>query len=170
MISKSANLHVDDFVAGSSDDHLDDVEENEIYHQTIAETEKTQLVKSRCGQGLFRSRVEHIEKGCRLTGVTDKRFLIASHIKPWRDSDNAEKLDGHNGFLLSPHADKLFDKGWVTFDERGDMFIADNEIKAMMGLWGLETEKNIGGLSMRQKQYLEYHQTKVYKPNVPQNV
>lgn len=169
LISQAANLHVDDFVTSSSEDHLDEEEEDNITHLAIAETEKTQLVKSRRGQGLFRSRVERIEKGCRVTGVTDKRFLIASHIKPWRDSDNIEKLDGHNGFLLSPHVDKLFDKGWVTFDERGDMFIADTEIKTMMNIWGLETGKNIGTLSHKQKKYLEYHQGHVYKPNVSGN-
>ncbi|MEI7785143.1 MAG: HNH endonuclease signature motif containing protein [Betaproteobacteria bacterium] len=78
---------------------------------SVQETVQQQLVNARIGQGLFRSRVELIEPYCRITGVTDRRFLRASHIKPWVDSDNRERLDGHNGLLLSPHVDHLFDKG-----------------------------------------------------------
>ena len=81
----------------------------------IPETDKEQLIKARRGQGTFQVRVEAIEAACRVTGVKDRQFLVASHIKPWRASDNAEKLDGNNGQLLSPHVDKVFDNGWITF-------------------------------------------------------
>jgi putative restriction endonuclease len=76
---------------------LDEAEESRIKESAIPETEKSQLIKARRGQGIFRFRVEQIETACRLTGVKDKRFLVASHIKPWRVSENQEKLDGSNG-------------------------------------------------------------------------
>jgi putative restriction endonuclease len=53
--------------------------------------------------------------------VTDKRVLVASYIKPWRTTDHYEKLDGQDGLLLSPHVDRLFDRGWITFKSTGDI-------------------------------------------------
>ncbi|MFE8730531.1 HNH endonuclease, partial [Aeromonas hydrophila] len=87
-----------------------------IQASTLNATEKQQLVKSRRGQGIFRANLEKVELACRVTGVTNTALLIASHIKPWsRCANNAERLDGNNGLLLSPHIDKLFDRGWITF-------------------------------------------------------
>ena len=62
--------------------------------------EKIQIVKARRGQGLFKANVRLLEEGCRVTGVTEIKHLRASHIKPWSQSDNKEKLDGSNGLLL----------------------------------------------------------------------
>lgn len=101
----------------------------EIQHSPLTVTQKEQLVKSRRGQGLFRSRLEQIEPACRVTGVTNKALLIASHIKPWSESNNAERLDGQNGLLLSPHIDKLFDRGWITFTDSGDLLCAEPSIE-----------------------------------------
>ncbi|MGH8783212.1 HNH endonuclease [Paraburkholderia sp.] len=53
--------------------------------------------------------------------LTVRELLIASHIKPWRESDNEERLDGMNGLLLATHADRLFDRYLMSFREvRGD--------------------------------------------------
>lgn len=102
------------------DDLAADAAEKAIWEDgAIPVTEREQLAKARVGQGLYRSRVELIEAGCRLTGVTDRRFLRASHIKPWSKSDSREKLDGNNGLLLAPHIDHLFDKGFISFEDNG---------------------------------------------------
>jgi len=50
---------------------------------TLSDTEKQSLVKSRRGQGVFRERVAAIEPRCRVTGVTNMTYRVASHIKPW---------------------------------------------------------------------------------------
>ena len=78
-------------------------------------TFRNQVVKSRRGQGVFRANVLLRERSCRVTRVDDSRHLKASHIKPWRDATDAERLDGSNGLLLSPHIDHLFDGGYITF-------------------------------------------------------
>ncbi|MFM7268866.1 MAG: HNH endonuclease, partial [Cyanobium sp.] len=65
-------------------------------------TERDALTKARLGHGLFRHRVAEREPACRVTGLARQQFLVASHIKPWRDCDNRERLDGANGLLLSP--------------------------------------------------------------------
>jgi len=100
---------------------IEEIQELEVVEQInnaeIESTEKDQLIKARKGQGKFRQNVERIEKKCRVTGVVEKNMLIASHIKPWKLSSNIERLDGNNGLLLSPHIDKLFDLGWISFSD-----------------------------------------------------
>lgn len=128
----------------------------------ISKTVRQQLVEARLGQGLFKINVGRIERGCRLTGVTDRFHLRASHIKPWRDSTNEERLDGHNGLLLAPHVDHLFDRGLITFSGRGRVLVSPRLEPDVLAAWGLRT-RNVGGFSDRQAQYLDYHRTKVFK-------
>ncbi|MFL9590454.1 HNH endonuclease [Aeromonas schubertii] len=135
----------------------------EIQHSTLPVTEKEQLVKSRRGQGLFRSRLEQIEPTCRVTGVTNKALLIASHIKPWSECNNAERLDGNNGLLLSPHIDKLFDRGWITFTDSGDLLCAESSIAQALQLWGIELPLNIGPFNSQQATFLEYHRDEIFR-------
>ncbi|HDZ8908270.1 TPA: HNH endonuclease [Aeromonas dhakensis] len=134
----------------------------EIQHSTLPVTEKEQLVKSRRGQGLFRSRLEKIEHACRVTGVSNKDLLIASHIKPWSESKNAERLDGHNGLLLSPHIDKLFDRGWITFTDSGDLLCAEPSIERALQQWGISLPKNVGPFDRKQVIYLAYHREVIF--------
>lgn len=86
---------------------------------TITEAER--LVVQRIGQDIFRDRLMTYWQGrCPLTGITDPDLLRASHIIPWKDCpDDAERLNIHNGLLLSALWDAAFDKGLVTFDDDG---------------------------------------------------
>jgi putative restriction endonuclease len=129
----------------------------------LEHTEKEQLVKSRRGQGVFRTNVERIENACRITGVTAKEHLIASHIKPWRDALNSERLDGNNGLLLSPHIDALFDKGYITFLDNGVLELSNSIDLEVMRLWGIPLDFNVGSFNDEQKIYLAYHREYVFK-------
>ncbi|WP_201785246.1 HNH endonuclease [Pseudomonas sp. Leaf58] len=140
----------------------DEVEREIELNQELAATEREQLVRSRIGQGTFRLQVLEREKSCRITGVTDTRFLIASHIKPWKDCSNAERLDGSNGFMLAPHVDKLFDRGWITFQDNGEVKVADTA-QEVVSAWGLASGINVGDFTPEQRQYLSHHRSKVYK-------
>ncbi|MCF5894752.1 HNH endonuclease [Aeromonas veronii] len=140
-----------------------DAIETEIQDSTLDATEKQQLVKSRRGQGLFRTNLENVEPACRVTGVTNKALLIASHIKPWSVSDNTERLDGNNGLLLSPHIDKLFDRGWITFGDSGDLRCADREIEQVLKQWGISIPLNVGTFNGKQCEYLAYHRNEIYR-------
>lgn len=84
-------------------------------------TEAERLVVQRVGQEIFRDRLmTYWQGGCPLTGITDPALLRASHIIPWKDcSDDAERLNVHNGLLLSALWDAAFDRGLVTFDDDG---------------------------------------------------
>ena len=84
-------------------------------------TEAERLVLQRIGQDIFRDRLMTYWQGrCPLTGITDAALLRASHIVPWKDCpDDAERLNVHNGLLLSALWDASFDRGLVTFDADG---------------------------------------------------
>lgn len=143
---------------------LDDVIEQEIRSRSdLAETEKIQMIKSRRGQGLFRSRVELIEPGCRVTGVTAREHLRASHIKPWRDSNNTEKLDGNNGLLLAPHIDHLFDRGYITFDNDGKLLLSNVLDNSVREAWLINVGSSPESFNSQQRNFLAYHRENVFK-------
>ena len=100
------------------------IESNIQADQRLDETERRALVLARRGQGLFRASVQFIERACRVTKVERREHLIASHIKPWRDSANDERLSGENGLLLTPTIDHLFDKGFISFEGDGDLIVS----------------------------------------------
>lgn len=165
-LSNSAGSAIIERVHELEDQVRADEAEREIQlNQELASTEREQLVRSRVGQGTFRFQVLAREKSCRLTGVSDKRFLIASHIKPWKDCSNAERLDGSNGLMLAPHVDKLFDRGWITFQDNGDFLVAD-AAKEIVSAWGLTSNLNVGSFTLEQRRYLSYHRSEVYKGRV----
>ena len=132
---------------------------------TIGPTEKEALRKARMGQGRFRANVLETERnGCRLTGVADTRLLRASHIKPWAVSTNSERLDGHNGLMFTPAADHLFDQGFISFSDEGDLMIATEYIDAAdVERIGLDLRANVGPFSRKQRLYLAYHREHVFK-------
>lgn len=129
----------------------------------LAITEVEQIVRARRGQGRFRLNVLAIEKQCRLTGVSSEPFLVASHIKPWAVCTNAERLDGHNGLMLSPHVDRLFDRGWVSFADNGGLLVANDEAEAALSAWGLPCAGfAVGRFTARQDAFLAYHREHVF--------
>jgi len=138
----------------------DDQEVRLIENSAIPETERNQIVKARVGQGLFRQNVIDIEKACRITGVADSRFLIASHIKPWKISTNEERLDGNNGLLLSPHIDNLFDSGWISFANNGNVLMGVS-VQEVAKRWSISVT-NVGKFSSKQGKYLEFHRDVVF--------
>src|SRR5437773_1660286 len=69
---------------------------------SLAPTDREAIIRARRGQGAFKQGVMAIEKSCRITRVTNPVHLIASHCKPWRDSNNDERLNPENGLLLTP--------------------------------------------------------------------
>lgn len=84
-------------------------------------TEAERLVVQRIGQDIFRARlIDYWQGRCPLTGITDTDLLRASHIVPWaKCASDAERLNVHNGLLLSALWDAAFDCGLVTFDDGG---------------------------------------------------
>ena len=137
--------------------------EEVLSNPALTATERHVLARARLGQGIFKDEVGRIEPACRLTGVTDRQHLIASHMKPWRASDNAERLDGHNGLLLSPHVDNLFDRGLITFRQNGDVLISRHLNPEVPIRWKLDLDHQGRRFSAGQLPFLEYHQELIFR-------
>lgn len=148
----------------NSDDPYALLEEEKIQQRLdIGETQRTQLVIARRGQGIYRSNVRLVEKSCRVTGLTEPQHLVASHIKPWSNSNDLEKLDGHNGLLLSPHIDHLFDKGFISFTNQGAFLLSGRLREQVLTRWHIDRDQQVGQFSSEQSKYLEYHRDVVFK-------
>ena len=158
-------------------EQLDDVVERTIRADLeLDDTVRKTVIQARRGQGLFRTNVERVEKACRLTGVTNPSLLIASHIKPWRSCATAqERLDGTNGLLLTPDADLLFDRGFISFEDDGDVMVSprvDRDDLRRLGFQDLIWEEfgfseapvtwNVAAFAASQRAYLAYHRSEVY--------
>jgi len=124
---------------------------------SIPETQRIQLAKARVGQGFFRKQVILLDGACRVTGVADTRVLIASHIKPWRDSSNSERISGFNGMLLSPHVDALFDEQLITFEDDGQMRTHPSLSKDVLYRWSIDPEHRVESFRPEQHAFLEHH-------------
>lgn len=80
---------------------------------------REQMIKTRVGQYFFRKSVLSAYRNrCCITGIELPNILIASHIKPWADSDEkTERTNPSNGLCLNALHDKAFDKGLITIDK-----------------------------------------------------
>jgi len=145
----------------------DDIEKRIEQDTTIDVTERQTIINARKGQGKYRRNLELIEQACRVTGVTDKRLLRASHIKPWRLCDtNHERLDGNNGLLLSPNIDHLFDQGFISFESDGKLLassLIETDQLVALGVPLSETFRT-GPFNEEQRDYLSFHRHTVFKP------
>jgi len=126
----------------------------------IKTTEKESLIQCRIGQGKFRENLINLWQGCSVTGVNMISLLVASHIKPWCYSDNKERLDPFNGFLLLPNIDKAFDMGYISFDEKG-MIVISKDLDDF-GLLGIKRSMQIN-IKDENIPYLKYHRTHIFK-------
>ncbi len=141
---------------------FDQDEQDLIAETTLQETAKASLIMARRGQGIFRSRVRLIEQKCRVTGVSSEKLLTASHIKPWKVSDNQERLEGNNGLFLSPHVDKLFDSGFITFTAKGEMWVSPQLEADVLHKWKIDPTKKYGSFNSEQAYFLQFHNSEKF--------
>ncbi len=126
----------------------------------LSETEKSILVNARMGQGHFRSKLIDYWGGCAVTGYRNTQLLVASHIKPWRDSNNNERLDRFNGLLLLANIDKAFDLGFISFNDDGKILIS--KFLEKPSVLGLEEGMSFH-VRNEHKPYLGYHRGILFK-------
>ncbi|HNW38669.1 MAG TPA: HNH endonuclease signature motif containing protein, partial [Methanosarcina vacuolata] len=121
-------------------------------------TERKGLVTSRVGQGAYRKGIIHRwEYKCAVTGFDKLDVLIASHIVPWAESTDSERLDIHNGILLSPTYDALFDRHLISFENNGKIILSDAiDLNAFKKV-GVSGNERIANLSHYNIEYLERH-------------
>lgn len=130
-----------------------------LQDNTLNKTEKSILVNARLGQGNFRRNLLQEWQSCAVTGYQMQAMLVASHIKPWRASNNFERLDPANGLLLVANLDKAFDKGFISFDRQGKILIAS--ILERPEVLGIHSGLQLA-IRPEHDKYLSYHRTEMY--------
>lgn len=128
------------------------------------ERKETELRQARKGQGKYRMRLLEECGFCPITMIVKKELLIASHIKPWAVSNDVERIDPKNGFILSPLYDRLFDQGFITFTNNRHVIVSD-WLKDDKRKIGIKNGQFIQHLPMdeERKAYMEYHRNMVFK-------
>lgn len=119
--------------------------------------------RTRDGQEKYRQKLYEQFLHCPFTQIDDIRLLVASHIKPWSVCNQREKTDEENGLMLSPLFDKLFDRGFITFDDDGDIEISDWLSPANQERIDFSYKKEDLHLTAKRKSFLEYHRNNVFK-------
>lgn len=139
-------------------------EEEQIEDTNIDNTEKKQLYKARVGQGEYRTKLLQLCPFCPITLISDDRLLIASHIKPWASSDNFEKTDPMNGFMLTPTFDRLFDRGFLSFTDDKKTILSPFLSNMTYSKLGISNNKLIPHLPTKGREvYLEFHRKNIFK-------
>jgi hypothetical protein len=132
----------------------------------IENTEKIVEQKIRIGQSYFREHLLSEMKKCPITGIDDKRLLIASHIKPWVHSNNEERINIKNGILLSPLFDKLFDRGigLITFTLDKKILISSRLSKENISRLKIYPNQVVEDLDVSgREKFLEYHKKYIFQ-------
>jgi len=158
QIPPGAGALILSFIGDAEADVCDHVTERKKGRLTQGGTREVSA-QARVGQGQFRDEVLALWKNsCPVTGLSNKELLTASHIVKWSLSNETEKIDPNNGFPLSPALDKLFDRGYVSFNDRGELLINSDAVSERdLQCLGVAPNARIKGLNSQQKSYLARH-------------
>jgi putative restriction endonuclease len=159
-------------------EQLDEAAERRVLlDRSLADTVRSEIILARRGQGEFRRKVQAVERACRVTGIDNPALLIASHIKPWRVCPTAEeRLDGMNGLMLTPDVDLLFDRGFLSFKDDGEVLVSERmetrDLRRLglghlrlldeLGFGEAQREWGTAGFAGGQQRYLDYHRSQVF--------
>lgn len=135
--------------------------EEEIVSLNVDGASQKAIVNVRVNQEIFRDYLLKRYNRCCLCGVENPALLIASHIKPWAESEPKEKLDVDNGFLMCPNHDRIFDKGYITFDDDGKIIISDRLTENDRVFLNVNSRMHIE-LTESNKKYLKFHRENVF--------
>lgn len=144
-------------------DAFKEVQEHAAEYKTLATTEQEQIVVSRLGQGNFRRNVIRLWGSCSVTGLQNLSLLRASHIKPWKDSDNKDRLTPYNGLLLIPDYDFLFDKGYISFKNDGNVLVSQRLSPFARKVFDVRDDLHLRRVFPENKEYLEFHLSEVFE-------
>ena len=124
-------------------------------------TEAERLVVQRVGQEIFRDALmDYWGRRCPLTGITEPALLRASHIIPWAECDDQQRLDVHNGLLLSALWDAAFDKGLVSFADDGTALLGDQLSPVARQALTHTARRAIVNLSVQHRKNLARHRAR----------
>lgn len=114
------------------------------------------------GQRQFRKELIAYWKECAVTGLERMDLLVASHIKPWAMSKDEERLNPFNGLLLAPHLDKLFDRGYISFDADGVLLASSLLEQSEIRVFGLENGLRLKKLDSKHIPFHRFHRETIW--------
>ncbi|WP_368863154.1 HNH endonuclease [Staphylococcus hominis] len=138
----------------------------EIESSNKSEKQILSLKTSRIGQGKYKEKLLNDMPYCPFTMINDERLLRASHIKPWVVSNDKEKLDPKNGLTLSPTYDVLFDRGFISFQDNGNLMVSPFISPMNQKRLNITNGKNIGinkFFDSSRIAYLKYHRDNIFQ-------
>lgn len=131
--------------------------------EILEETERQAVISARRGQGRYRNDLLDLWISCAVTGCTVERLLRASHLKPWKLSNNAERLNPFNGLLLTPNLDLALDRWLISFSDEGSILISSSlKAKDAVAL-GVHSGMKLRGVKPEHKPYLGFHREEFLK-------
>jgi len=134
--------------------------------QSAKSTTRQAIINARYGQGQFRRDVgKHWGNKCCVTGCSISELLRASHIKPWTDCDDRDRLNPLNGLFLIGTLDLAFDKGLISFDDSGIMLFS-NEYLVSLANAGISQGMKIlkqNEITPKVMEFLAYHRKHVFR-------
>lgn len=153
-------------------DKLIEIEGNDILLEILPEgMDKEQKTKAQIGQYFFRTAVlTAYQNKCCITGISEPKLLIASHIKPWSISDEkTERTNPRNGLCLNALHDKAFDKGLITVKKDYSLVLSKKIKEVEMDLetrewfYSFEGRKiNLPDKFYPSDDFLEYHNDMIF--------
>lgn len=146
----------------------------QLIDEIQAETVEIEEIKKsyRVGQEKYRRAVIEYMPQCPFSKITDERLLIASHIKPYsvciKEKRGDHALDYLNGLALSPTYDRLFDQGYITFSDNGEL-ICGTQLSSYT--WEKLNINPMAKNKMRifpenRESYLDYHRKHVFQDDI----
>lgn len=129
-----------------------------------AHTEAMQSVLVRTAQGKYRRDALRLwGNRCAVTEMAEPKVLIASHIKPWRESKAEERVDARNSLILSPTYDKLFDLGFITFKpDTGKILLSQGLSTSNWEKLKIDDSRHLTMIPDGTAEYLAYHNTHIF--------
>ncbi len=152
---------------GSPEYLIDQVQLESDQNDYAIENRKIEI-EARQKQSKFRKTVlNNFSYKCCISGITESELLVASHIVPWSKKIET-RLDPSNGLCLSVLYDKLFDKGYISFDDEMRVIVTKSRNQLSQDLQKILA--SIEGKLMRKpksysikKEYLSYHREEVFE-------
>ena len=129
------------------------------------------ITEQRIKQHFFRRAVLSSYRGrCCMSGLSEPRLLVASHIVPW-SKDKANRLNPSNGLCLSAIHDKAFDKGLITLTDDFKIVVSE-ELKRRKEAFVIEVLLPLNGRTIEpperfapQAEFITWHRNELFLDN-----
>ncbi len=148
-----------DLVADVDEAADDDIEAAQAELAGLDETERAAVVTARRGQGRYRRDLLDLWVGCAVTGCASEAMLRASHLKPWRHSDNHDRVNPFNGLLLTPNLDQALDRCLIAFNVDGTILMSSTLSRQDAQGLGISSSMKLRFVRSQHQEFLTYHRS-----------